>query len=49
MDNVDFVVIEGFVKSYNYPKIVTSLDVVDEYTIAEVDSFSITPKGVCQI
>lgn len=48
MDNVDFVVIEGF-KSYNYPKIVTSLDVVDEYTIAEVDSFSITPEGVSDL
>ena len=48
MDNVDFVVIEGF-KSYNYPKIVTSLDVVDEYTIAEIDSFSITPEGVCDL
>ena len=48
MDNVDFVVIEGF-KSYNYPKIVTSLDVVDEYTIAEIDSFSITPEGVSDL
>ncbi|WP_299524783.1 molybdopterin-guanine dinucleotide biosynthesis protein B [uncultured Methanobrevibacter sp.] len=48
MDNIDFVVIEGF-KSYNYPKIVTSLDVVDEYTIAEIDSFSITPEGVSDL
>ncbi len=48
MENVDFVVIEGF-KSYNYPKIVTSLDVVDEYTIAEIDSFSITPEGVSDL
>lgn len=48
MDDVDFVVIEGF-KSYNFPKIVTSLDVVDEYTIAEVDSFSITPQGVSDL
>lgn len=48
MGDVDFVVIEGF-KSYNFPKIVTSLDVVDEYTIAEVDSFSITPQGVSDL
>ena len=39
--NIDYVVIEGF-KSYNYPKIATSSDVVDEYTIKEVDSFKIT-------
>ena len=48
MDNVDFVVIEGF-KSYNYPKIATSLDVVDEHTIAQIDSFSITPKGISDL
>lgn len=48
MENVDFVVIEGF-KSYNYPKIATSLDVVDEYTIAQIDSFSITPEGVSDL
>ena len=48
MDNVDFVVIEGF-KSYNYPKIATSLDVVDEHTIAQIDSFSITPEGVSDL
>lgn len=45
MDNVDFVVIEGF-KKYNYPKIITSPDVRDEYTIKEVDSFAIDEKGV---
>ena len=48
MDNVDYVVIEGF-KSYNYPKIATSPDVVDEYTIKEVDSFAITPEGVSEL
>ena len=48
MDDVDFVVIEGF-KSYNYPKIATSLDVVDEHTIAQIDSFSITPKGISDL
>ena len=48
MDNVDFVVIEGF-KAYNYPKIATSLDVVDEHTIAQIDSFSITPEGVSEL
>ena len=45
MDEVDFVVIEGF-KRYNYPKIITSPDVRDEYTIKEVDSFAIDQKGV---
>lgn len=48
MDNIDYVVIEGF-KKYNYPKIATSPDVVDEYTIKEVDSFTITPKGVSEL
>ena len=38
---IDYVVIEGF-KSYNYPKIATSSNVVDEYTIKEVNSFTIT-------
>ena len=45
MDEVDFVVIEGF-KRYNYPKIITSPDVRDEFTIKEVDSFAIDQKGV---
>lgn len=45
MDTVDFVVIEGF-KRYNYPKVATSPDVVDEYTIKEVDSFSIDNEGI---
>lgn len=45
MDDVDYVVIEGF-KKYNYPKIITSPDVRDEYTIKEVDSFTIDKKGI---
>ena len=45
MDEFDYVIIEGF-KSYNYPKIITSPDVRDEYTIKEVDSFAIDQKGV---
>lgn len=45
IDNVDFVVIEGF-KHYNYPKIATSPNVVDEYTIKEVNSFTITPEEI---
>lgn len=48
IDNIDFVVIEGF-KSYNYPKIATSNDVVDKYTIKQVDSFTITEKGVSDL
>lgn len=45
MDDIDFVVIEGF-KQYNYPKIITSPNVRDEYTIKEVDSFALTQEGI---
>lgn len=47
-DDFDFVIIEGY-KHYNYPKIITSPDVKDEYTIKEVDSFTITPEGVSEL
>lgn len=47
-DDFDFVIIEGY-KSYNYPKIITSPNVKDEYTIAEVDSFTITDEGVSEL
>lgn len=47
-DDFDFVIIEGY-KSYNYPKIITSPDIRDEYTIKEVDSFEITPEGVSEL
>ena len=47
-DNFDFVIIEGY-KSYNYPKIITSPEVRDEYTIKEVDSFSIDDEGVSEL
>ncbi|WP_405294459.1 molybdopterin-guanine dinucleotide biosynthesis protein B [Methanobrevibacter sp.] len=47
-DEYDFVVIEGY-KSYNYPKIITSPNVRDEYTIAEVDSFTIDDDGVSEL
>ena len=48
IDDVDFVVIEGF-KTYNYAKVCTSPDIEDEYTIAIVDSFTITPDGVSDL
>ena len=48
MDFVDFVIIEGF-KKYNYPKIATSPDVVDEYTIKKVDSFTIDDNGLKEL
>lgn len=48
MDEFDFVIIEGF-KSYNYPKIITSPDVRDEYTICEVNSFEIDEEGVSKL
>ena len=47
-DDFDFVIIEGY-KSYNYPKIITSPNVRDEYTIAEVDSFTIDEKGISDL
>ena len=47
-DDFDFVIIEGY-KSYNYPKIITSPNVKDEYTIKEVNSFEITPEGVSEL
>ena len=47
-DDFDFVVIEGY-KRYNYPKIITSPDVEDDYTIKEVDSFTIDEEGVSQL
>ena len=47
-DDFDFVVIEGY-KRYNYPKIITSPDVKDDYTINEVDSFTIDEEGVSQL
>jgi molybdopterin-guanine dinucleotide biosynthesis protein B len=48
IDDFDFVIIEGY-KSYNYPKIITSPNVRDEYTIKEVDSFTIDEKGVSEL
>ena len=47
-DNFDFVIVEGY-KTYNYPKIATSSDVVDKYTIKQIDSFTITEKGVSDL
>lgn len=47
-DDYDFVIIEGY-KKYNYPKIITSHDVKDEYTIAEIDSFNIDENGVSEL
>ena len=47
IDTFDFVVIEGY-KSYNYPKIITSPNVRDEYTIKEVDSFTIDEEGIIE-
>ena len=38
LGNFDFVIIKGFIK-YNYPKIATSPEIVDEYTIKEVNPF----------
>jgi molybdopterin-guanine dinucleotide biosynthesis protein B len=45
IDEPDFVVIEGF-KKYNYAKIATSEDVVDDYTIESIDSFTITDDDI---
>ena len=48
LDDFDFVIIEGY-KSYNYPKIITSPNVRDEYTIHEVDSFTIDDEGISEL
>ena len=48
IDEFDFVIIEGY-KSYNYPKIITSPNVRDEYTIKEVDSFTIDEEGIIEL
>lgn len=47
-DDFDFVIVEGY-KSYNYPKIITSPEVRDEYTIKEVNSFTIDDEGVSEL
>ncbi len=47
-DDFDFVIIEGY-KSYNYPKIITSPELKDEYTIKEVDSFAIDAQGITEL
>ncbi|WP_295116184.1 molybdopterin-guanine dinucleotide biosynthesis protein B [uncultured Methanobrevibacter sp.] len=47
-DDFDFVIIEGY-KRYNYPKIITSPNVKDEYTIKEVDSFRITDEEISEL
>ena len=47
-DEFDFVIIEGY-KRYNYPKIITSPNVRDEYTIKEVDSFTIDEEGIIEL
>ena len=48
IDDFDYVVIEGF-KSYNYPKIATTSDVEDEYTIEVVDAINITDEKVSSL
>ena len=41
LDNIDYVIIEGF-KKYNYPKIATSPEAVDKYTIKKVNTTTMT-------
>ena len=45
IDEPDFVVIEGF-KNYNYPKISTSPDLDDEYTIELVDAKNLSDSDI---
>ena len=47
-DDFDFVIIEGY-KKYNYPKIITSPELKDKYTIKEVNSFTITPEEISEL
>lgn len=48
LDTIDYVIIEGF-KKYNYPKIATSPDVIDEYTIKQVNPFTMDNKELKQL
>ncbi|WP_409200060.1 molybdopterin-guanine dinucleotide biosynthesis protein B [Methanobrevibacter sp. DSM 116169] len=48
IDEPDYVVIEGF-KDYNYPKITTSEELIDEYTIEYVDSFKIKDEEIAPL
>ncbi|KZX13422.1 molybdopterin-guanine dinucleotide biosynthesis protein B [Methanobrevibacter curvatus] len=48
IDEPDFLVIEGF-KSYKYPKIATSPEVVDNHTIKSVDAFSLTDEDIVEL
>ena len=43
--DLDYVIIEGF-KNYHYPKIITSPNVRDDYTISEVDVFNLKDEDV---
>ncbi|MDR2624190.1 MAG: molybdopterin-guanine dinucleotide biosynthesis protein B [Methanobrevibacter sp.] len=45
IENPDFVMIEGF-KNYNYLKVSTSKDLVDEFTIKVIDPFKIDEDGI---
>lgn len=47
-DDFDFVIIEGY-KKYHYPKIITSPEVRDDYTIKEVNSFTIDEEGISEL
>ena len=44
----DYIIIEGY-KTYNYPKIITSPELKDEYTIEEVNSFTITDEEISEL
>ena len=48
IDEPDFVVIEGF-KNYNYPKISTSPELEDDYTMALVDAKNISDDEVKEL
>ena len=48
LDTIDYVIIEGF-KKYNYLKIATSPDVIDEYTIKQVNPFTMDNKELKQL
>ncbi|MBE6499392.1 MAG: molybdopterin-guanine dinucleotide biosynthesis protein B [Methanobrevibacter thaueri] len=47
-DNYDYIIIEGY-KNYNYPKITTSPELKDKYTIKEINALNTTPEDIKEL
>ncbi|MBZ9571467.1 molybdopterin-guanine dinucleotide biosynthesis protein B [Methanobrevibacter sp. TMH8] len=48
IDEPDFVVIEGF-KNYSYPKISTSKEIVDDFTLRNIDALNIKDEEIPEL